>query len=40
MLVERVAYDRAGQPVEFAHDLFRGDRTRIVMWTSELAGVH
>jgi len=39
MLVERVAYDRAGQPVEFARDLFRGDRTRIVMWTSELAGV-
>jgi GntR family transcriptional regulator len=39
MLVERVAYDQAGQPVEFARDLFRGDRTRIVMWTSELAGV-
>jgi DNA-binding GntR family transcriptional regulator len=39
MLVERVAYARSGQPVEFARDLFRGDRTRIVMWTSELAGV-
>ncbi|HCU97650.1 MAG TPA: GntR family transcriptional regulator [Actinobacteria bacterium] len=39
MLVERVAYNRAGQPVEFARDLFRGDRTRIVMWTSELADV-
>ena len=39
MLVERVAYDQTGQPVEFARDLFRGDRTRIVMWTSELAGV-
>jgi len=25
--------------VEFARDLFRGDRTRIVMWTSELAAV-
>ena len=36
MLVERIAYNRAGQPVEFARDLFRGDRTRIVMWTSEL----
>jgi GntR family transcriptional regulator len=36
MLVERTAYARAGQPVEFARDLFRGDRTRIVMWTSEL----
>lgn len=39
MLVERVAYTRAGLPVEFARDLFRGDRTRIVMWTSELADV-
>jgi GntR family transcriptional regulator len=39
MQVERVAYARGGQPVEFARDLFRGDRTRIVMWTSELAGV-
>lgn len=36
MLVERVAYSQAGHPVEFARDLFRGDRTRIVMWTSEL----
>jgi GntR family transcriptional regulator len=39
MLVERVAYAQTGRPVEFARDLFRGDRTRIVMWTSELAGV-
>jgi GntR family transcriptional regulator len=39
MLVERVAYARGGQPVEFARDLFRGDRTRIVMWTSELTDV-
>jgi hypothetical protein len=22
--------------VEFARDLFRGDRTRLIMWTSEL----
>jgi GntR family transcriptional regulator len=36
MLVERTAYTRGGLPVEFARDLFRGDRTRIVMWTSEL----
>jgi GntR family transcriptional regulator len=36
MLVERCAYTQAGRPVEFARDLFRGDRTRIVMWTSEL----
>jgi DNA-binding GntR family transcriptional regulator len=39
MLVERIAYDGAGRPVEFARDLFRGDRTRIVVWTSGLAAV-
>jgi len=38
MLVERTAYSVAGRPLEFARDLFRGDRTRVVMWTSELAG--
>jgi GntR family transcriptional regulator len=38
MLVERTAYARSGQPLEFARDLFRGDRTRVVVWTSELAG--
>jgi GntR family transcriptional regulator len=37
MLVERTAYARSGEPLEFARDLFRGDRTRIVVWTSELA---
>ena len=37
MLVERIAYSDDGEPVEFARDLFRGDRTRIVAWTSELA---
>ena len=31
MLVERTAYARTGQPLEFARDLFRGDRTRIVV---------
>jgi GntR family transcriptional regulator len=36
MLVERVAYDSAGLVVETARDVFRGDRTRIVAWTSEL----
>jgi GntR family transcriptional regulator len=36
MLVERTAYADDGVPVEFARDLFRGDRTRLVMWTSEL----
>src|SRR5256884_6212042 len=34
MLVERVAYDRARQPVELARDPLRGDRTRNGMWTS------
>jgi GntR family transcriptional regulator len=38
MLVERTAYAQSGEPLEFARDLFRGDRTRLVMWTSELAG--
>jgi GntR family transcriptional regulator len=38
MLVERTAYSRTGLPLEYARDLFRGDRTRVVIWTSELAG--
>jgi GntR family transcriptional regulator len=38
MLVERTAYSPSGLPLEFARDLFRGDRTRLVVWTSELAG--
>jgi len=38
MLVERTAYAASGQPLEFAHDLFRGDRTKVVVWSSELAG--
>jgi GntR family transcriptional regulator len=37
MLVDRIAYDDAGLVVETARDVFRGDRTRIVAWTSELA---
>jgi GntR family transcriptional regulator len=36
MLVDRTAYDDAGLVVETARDVFRGDRTRIVAWTSEL----
>ncbi|MHB8294931.1 MAG: GntR family transcriptional regulator [Acidimicrobiales bacterium] len=36
MLVERVAYDGAGEPVELARDLFRGDRARMVVWVSEV----
>ena len=38
MLVERTAYARSGEPLEYARDLFRGDRTRVVVWTCELAG--
>jgi GntR family transcriptional regulator len=38
MLVERVAHDVTGRPVEFARDRFRGDRMRVVAWTSQLAG--
>jgi GntR family transcriptional regulator len=37
MLVERIAYARSGEPLEYARDLFRGDRTKVVVWTSELA---
>jgi GntR family transcriptional regulator len=40
MQVERTAYARTGEPLEFARDLFRGDRTRIVLWTSELDPAH
>jgi GntR family transcriptional regulator len=36
MLVDRIAYDHGGLVVETARDVFRGDRTRIVAWTSEL----
>jgi GntR family transcriptional regulator len=36
MLVDRTAYDAAGVVVETARDVFRGDRTSIVSWTSEL----
>jgi len=36
MLVDRTAYDDAGLVVETARDVFRGDRTRVVAWTSEL----
>jgi GntR family transcriptional regulator len=36
LLVDRIAYDAGGEVVETARDVFRGDRTRIVAWTSEL----
>jgi GntR family transcriptional regulator len=35
LAVERVAYDAEGHAVEVATDLFRGDRTRVVVWTGE-----
>jgi GntR family transcriptional regulator len=38
MLVERVAYAADGVPIEFSHDLFRGDRTRVVVWISKPPG--
>ncbi len=34
--VQRTAFDRLGSPVEFAYDLFRGDRTRMVVWSFHL----
>jgi GntR family transcriptional regulator len=34
LAVERVAYNAAGIPIEHANDLFRGDRTRVVVWSS------
>jgi DNA-binding GntR family transcriptional regulator len=36
MQVERTAYARSGEPLEFARDLFRGDRTRVVIYTSDI----
>jgi len=31
IVVTRVAFDRSGQPVEFARDVYRGDRARFVV---------
>ncbi|MGH2874192.1 MAG: GntR family transcriptional regulator, partial [Solirubrobacteraceae bacterium] len=33
MYVERIGYTLAGQPLEFSREFFRGDRTRVVIWT-------
>ncbi len=38
LLVERIAYAEDGTPLEFARDRFRGDRTRIVVESTEVAG--
>lgn len=32
MHVERIAYDSQGEPVEFGRDVYRGDRTRMVVY--------
>ena len=36
MLVTRIALDSTGTPVEYARDLFRADRTRLVLWTADV----
>jgi GntR family transcriptional regulator len=38
MLVRRTAIDGSGTPVEYAHDVFRADRTRLVLWTADVEG--
>jgi GntR family transcriptional regulator len=35
MFVERVAYDEAGTPIELSREHFRGDRTRMIVWSAE-----
>src|SRR3954451_15576522 len=35
MSVRRVTYTAEGVPMEYAHDLFRGDRARTVAWTHD-----
>lgn len=35
LAVDRVAFNEAGDPIEQADDLFRGDRTTVVVWTRE-----
>jgi GntR family transcriptional regulator len=38
LLITRVTRDEAGDPIEYSHDLFRADRTRIVVRTPGTAG--
>jgi GntR family transcriptional regulator len=35
LCVDRVAYDIDGRVVEVGHELFRGDRTRVVVWVED-----
>src|ERR1700720_263320 len=37
LAVQRVTYDADGTPVEVGRDLFRGDRTRVVVWVESPA---
>jgi GntR family transcriptional regulator len=37
MLVARTAVDASGTPVEAARDVFRADRTRLVLWTADVS---
>ncbi|SRR5216683_1483334 len=39
LAITRTTTDRGGEPIEFSHDLFRGDRTRIVVRTPGHGGV-
>jgi GntR family transcriptional regulator len=36
LAVDRVAFNASGDPIEQADDLFRGDRTRVVVWSNPL----
>ncbi|HEV8064903.1 MAG TPA: GntR family transcriptional regulator, partial [Acidimicrobiales bacterium] len=36
LLVERTAFDENDVPVEYANDVFAGDRTRLVVWSYEV----
>jgi GntR family transcriptional regulator len=36
LLVQRTAFDSKSMPVEYATDIFLGDRTRVVVWSFEV----
>jgi GntR family transcriptional regulator len=38
MAIERIAFDAADQPVEYANGLFCGDRTRVIAWAHVQVG--
>jgi GntR family transcriptional regulator len=37
LAITRTASDTDGDPIEYAHDLFRGDRTRLVVRSGDAA---